>query len=779
MTRYHFASQRRFRIFLTLSFIVMLTSAAIAFRQLVTAQVSPTVETDPVHSGGDSADDMCVWIHPTDPALSTIIGADKNGGMSVYDLTGHEIQFISADHPNNVDIRYNFSLGGAPVTLVGFSNTSDKTLGFYKVDPATRMLVNVEARQIKTGKSVYGFCLYQSPVSGKFYCFVTDNANGELQQWEVFDNGSGLVDATKVRTIQVGSHSEGLVADDIHKYLYVSQEDVAIWKYGAEPGDGSARTQVDAVANGRLEDDIEGLTIYYTSNGNGYLIASSQGSKDYVIYQREGNNPYVMTFAIVPGNGIDGTNETDGIDVINFPLGTAFPFGVFLAQDGTNDNGNQNFKLVPWQSIANAASPALTIDTTWDPRQTGGSSCDVNAEFQTTTISGCAPLAVNFTDQSTPQGGVTSWSWNFGDGNSSTLQNPSHTFTTAGTYTVQLTVNSATCSNTEIKTKYITVSSMPSAAFTGAPNSGGAPLTVNFTDQSTPQGGATWSWDFGDGGSSSLKSPSHQYNAPGTYTVSLTVTNACGGDGEIKTDYVTVSNCAPGNVARGKSATASSVRSGYPASYAVDGNTSTKWKSNSGGVQWLEVDLGSPHETDDAVIRWDGSNRAKDFEFQYWDGSNWVSLFSQTNNGNSTSTINFAATCAQKFRVYMTKPNSSRYYIKELEINGCPCTTLSKSSFGQIAPPVNQTPNEIILQPNYPNPFNPRTNINFTLPQEAQVTLKVYSLAGAEVATLVNGRREAGAHTVVFDAANLPSGVYFSILQAQEVRQVQRLLLMK
>jgi len=371
-----------------------------------------------------------------------------------------------------------------------------------------------------------------------------------------------------------------------------------------------------------------------------------------------------------------------------------------------------------------------------------------------------------------------SWAWNFGDGNLSTLQNPSHIYTAAGTYTVQLTVNSTTCSNTEIKTGYLNVSSIPSAAFIGAPNSGGAPLNVNFTDQSTGIP-TTWAWDFGDGGVSTLKNPSHQYNAPGTYTVSLTVTNACGGDGEIKTDYIAVSNCAPGNVALGKSATASSVRSGYPASYAVDGNTGTKWKSNTGGVQWLEVDLGSTYETANAVIRWDGSNRAKDFEFQYWDGSNWISLFSQTNNGNSTSTINFAATCAQKFRVYMTKPNSSRYYLKELEINGCPCATISKSSFGQVSPPASQMPNEITLHPNFPNPFNPRTKINFTLSQEAPVSLKIYNLAGAEVATLVNGWRETGAHAVVFDGADLPSGVYFSILQARNVRQVQRLLLVK
>jgi len=780
MIPYRFKSMRWLRstwltVVMAFALITAMTTAAIAFKRLVASQVQAVVETDPVHSSGDSADDPAVWIHPSNPALSTIIGTDKNGGLSVYDLNGDEIQLITVDHPNNVDIRYNFPLGGESVALVGFSNTSDKSLGLYKVDPVTRMVANVEARNIKLGMSASGFCLYRSPVSGKYYAFVTDNAGGQTQQWELFDNGNGLVDATLVRTLQIGSLAEGCVADDVYKNFYVSQEDVAIWKYGAEPGDGSARTMVDGVSGGRLEDDIEGLTIYYASDGTGYLIASSQGSNEYVVYKREGNNPYVMTFEIVAGNGIDEVGNTDGLDVTNFPLSPAFPFGLFVAQDGTNE-GNQNFKIVPWQAIANSVVPALTIDTTWDPRQVGGSSCEVNAEFQASVLSGCAPLVINFADQST--GPVTSWLWNFGDGATSTLQNPTHSYTTPGAYTVQLTVTSTTCSNSETKTGYISASGVPVAAFIGAPTSGSFPLTANFTDQSAGVPTA-WLWNFGDGGTSTLKNPTHQYTAAGTYTVSVTVTNACGSEDETKSNYITVSNCAPSNVALGKSATASSTRSGYPPSNAIDGSTSSKWKSQSGGIQWLEVDLGALYETDDAVIRWDGSNRAKDFAFQYWDGANWITLVSQTNNGSSTSILNFPLACAQRFRVYMTKPNSSRYYIKELEINGCSCAALSKTSLGSSMQPIGAISETIELHANYPNPFNPRTSISFNLPSEEHVVLKVYNLVGEEMATLVNERRSAGKHVVVFEAANLPSGVYFAVLQAGEVRLTRQLLFMK
>jgi len=162
------------------------------------------------------------------------------------------------------------------------------------------------------------------------------------------------------------------------------------------------------------------------------------------------------------------------------------------------------------------------------------------AAFVGSPTSGCAPLTVNFTDQST--GSITSWSWTFGDGGSSTSQNPSHQYSSAGTYTVTLTVTGPGGSDGETKTNYITVSNPPTANFTGSPTSGTVPLTVNFTNQSN--GATSYLWNFGDSQTSTATNPSHTYTSTGTFTVTLTATNACGSDQEVKTGYITVS-CTP------------------------------------------------------------------------------------------------------------------------------------------------------------------------------------------------------------------------------------------
>jgi len=176
----------------------------------------------------------------------------------------------------------------------------------------------------------------------------------------------------------------------------------------------------------------------------------------------------------------------------------------------------------------------------------------VVADFVGIPISGDAPLDVDFTDIST--GNPTAWSWSFGDEgetSTSTLQDPpTHTYTTVGTYTVSLTVTGPGGSDTLTKTDYITVNtpplppSAPLANFMGSPTSGDAPLTVNFTNQST--GDITsWSWTFGDGGSSIVQNPPHQYVAHGLYTVTLTVTGPVGSDTLIKSNYIDMTELPP------------------------------------------------------------------------------------------------------------------------------------------------------------------------------------------------------------------------------------------
>jgi 3-phytase len=326
---------------------LVVTPAALAAAALET--VMATVETDPVPNGGDAADDPAIWVNPNDPAQSVIIGTDKRGGLAVYELSGKQIQYLPDGQMDNVDLRDGFKLDGQTVAIVTASNRKDNSIAIYKINPQSRTLENVAARKIKHGLTVYGMCMYRSAKTGKIYYFGTSKS-GEVEQWELFES-NGKVDAKKARNFKLGSVVEGCVADDELGHFYVSEEAVGIWKFGAEPETGSDHTQVAKVGDGHLFADVEGLAIAYGKDGAGYLIASSQGNHSYVVYRREGNNEFVKKFRVSAGEGVDGCEETDGIDVTTANLGPSFPHGVFVVQDGFNDKGNQNFKLVPLQTI--------------------------------------------------------------------------------------------------------------------------------------------------------------------------------------------------------------------------------------------------------------------------------------------------------------------------------------------------------------------------------------------------------------------------------------------
>jgi PKD repeat protein len=160
------------------------------------------------------------------------------------------------------------------------------------------------------------------------------------------------------------------------------------------------------------------------------------------------------------------------------------------------------------------------------------------ASFTATPTTGAFPLVVRFTDTST--GSPTSWAWAFGDSGTSTEQNPSHTYTAAGTYTVSLTATNAVGSDTKTVTDMVaaTPPGAPVASFTASPTSGTIPFSVQFTDTST--GAPTsWAWSFGDGGTSASQSPSHSYTVAGSYTVTLVAANAYGSNTMTKTSYIT------------------------------------------------------------------------------------------------------------------------------------------------------------------------------------------------------------------------------------------------
>ncbi|PWR69733.1 PKD domain-containing protein [Methanospirillum lacunae] len=148
-------------------------------------------------------------------------------------------------------------------------------------------------------------------------------------------------------------------------------------------------------------------------------------------------------------------------------------------------------------------------------------------DFSGAPTSGRAPLMVMFSDLS--KGNPSGWVWDFGDGYSSGGEDPVHTYANGGVYTVRLTVQYPDgSSKTQVKEKYIQVNPLPlEANFSAAPQSGKAPLTVQFSDLST--GGMVWFWDFGDGSpASSIPDPSHTFTGPGSYSVTLKISNEQG-----------------------------------------------------------------------------------------------------------------------------------------------------------------------------------------------------------------------------------------------------------
>jgi 3-phytase len=332
------------------------------------ATVPALLETTPVPHGSDAADDVCIWVHPTDPELSLVIGTDKGGGIGVYDLSGEELQYLNCGQMNNIDIRYNFPLKNHRIPILMASNRSSKAVDFFTISGKSRRMKKITGFPLTF--EPYGCCLYFSPKKHLYYAFVTSHT-GMIQQWQLGKDPNGDLDLTWVRTWQLATKAEGCVADDGLGFLYVSEEGVGVWKFFADPGmnDSWRRLVCSADRFSGLRPDLEGLTLYYRSDGSGYLIVSSQGNNRFAVFRRETDNDYIASFEI-GGGKIDRVTHTDGIDVLNLSLGSRFPTGLFVAQDDHND-GNQNFKLIRWGDIASALGEAVTVDTSFDPREVG------------------------------------------------------------------------------------------------------------------------------------------------------------------------------------------------------------------------------------------------------------------------------------------------------------------------------------------------------------------------------------------------------------------------
>ncbi|MBN2410385.1 PKD domain-containing protein [candidate division KSB1 bacterium] len=348
------------------------------------------------------------------------------------------------------------------------------------------------------------------------------------------------------------------------------------------------------------------------------------------------------------------------------------------------------------------------------------------ALFSADTTSGLVPLTVQFTDLST--GDITEWEWDFGDSTSSTLQNPVHTYTQAGSYTVKLTVAGPAGHSTLSRENYIQVYSADLVPdFSANPLSGTVPLTVQFTDSSTGDI-TTWTWDFGDSTTSNLQNPEHIYTKAGVYSVNLTITGLPGTRSLTKENYITVLPPAP--VAE---FTATPLAGIVPLTVKFT-------DASSGNINSWFWDFG------DSTT----SNEQNPEHVFHVAGTYTVSLAVTGDGGSDTLKITD--------------------YIKAENPMGIESTEL--------------LPTDYNLNQNYPNPFNAQTTIEYQLPKYSNVLVSIYDINGKLINILHEGRQEAGSYKLNWDGTDYTgktsaSGLYIIQMRAGHFSDNKKVILLK
>ncbi len=309
--------------------------------------VAATAETDPVDSAADAADDPAIWRNASDPAKSLVIGTDKKAGIHVYSLTGKRLSFTPAARLNNVDLR---DVGTRVIAAASDrADIATAHVSLFTLDTAAAELVPLGRFPVGPGEA-YGMCLWTRASDHALFGFVVLK-DGRIDQVAI-DLSGAAPKVTTVRSMKLGTQSEGCVVDDRTGQLYVAEEDVGLWRFDADPSAPVTATPIAKVDGKTLVADAEGLALAPSGRNGGYLVVSSQGDNAYTLYRLPGVT-YAGRFRI-GGGAIDGTSDTDGIDLILGNFGPAYPQGLFAAQDGDNAPATQNFKYVSWAGVKRA-----------------------------------------------------------------------------------------------------------------------------------------------------------------------------------------------------------------------------------------------------------------------------------------------------------------------------------------------------------------------------------------------------------------------------------------
>jgi 3-phytase len=222
-------------------------------------------------------------------------------------------------------------------------------MALFRLDTSAKKLVPLVTLPVGPGEA-YGMCLWQRASDKALFGFVVLK-DGRIDQVAI-DLNTAIPSGKVVRSMKLGTQSEGCVVDDRTGILYVAEEDVGLWKFDAAPDGANVPTAIAKADGKQIVMDAEGVALAPIGTDGGYVIVSSQGDNAYAVYKLPEAN-YVGRFRINDG-AIDGVQETDGIELMLGDFGADFPEGLFAVQDGDNRPATQNFKLVDWAGIKRA-----------------------------------------------------------------------------------------------------------------------------------------------------------------------------------------------------------------------------------------------------------------------------------------------------------------------------------------------------------------------------------------------------------------------------------------
>lgn len=319
--------------------------------------ITPVIITEKVKY---DTDDPAIWIDRASPANSLIIGTDKheNGALYVFDLNGNIIEdkvVHGLRRPNNVDIEYNFILGGESVDIAVVSERHSHKLRIFKLpgmEPIDQGGIPIfEGESKDRYREVMGISLYKNPDSGNIYAIAgrksgpTDGTY--LWQYLLEDDGEGGVRATLVR--KFGNYSgvkeiEAIAVDDRLGYVYYSDETAGVRKYYADPEKGNMELALFALKD--FKQDQEGISIYEATDTTGYILVSDQQNNRFQIFTREGTDKMPHQHKLVKTVNVEAL-ESDGSEVTSFGLNDQFSKGLFVAM-----SSNKTFHYYSWKDIA-------------------------------------------------------------------------------------------------------------------------------------------------------------------------------------------------------------------------------------------------------------------------------------------------------------------------------------------------------------------------------------------------------------------------------------------